>query len=416
MGGERPLRSRCTPSTRTPRGIPIVADPLRAFLASAFPTPAADPTPAISADRIKADVAYLASDRLEGPRPRHPRRGTHHRVPRGRVQEGRPQAGRRTRHVLPARPARPRRHQPEVHAPGDEGRRPRSTSPASEDFSGTSQTQTELEEFDAEAVFVGHGITAPEFGWDDYKGVDVKGKVVVLFTNEPPSDDPKFFGGTALTYYGRWTFKFEEAARRGAKACFIIHTTGDGRLPVLRRPAARRRPAQARPRQAGARLRRLALPRGGREAPGPGRPHGGRGAEGGRHEGVQAVLARRQPEGPHPDPRREDRQQQRRRHGRGQRPGAEVGGRRLHGPLGPPRRRPGASSATRSTTARRTTPPAAPCCSNSPARGRPSRRSRSGRPSSSPSPRRRRGCSARSTTPRTRSSRWARRRSTSTST
>src|SRR5262249_7387371 len=91
-------------------------------------------------------------------------------------------------------------------------------------FSGRSQTQNDCEEFDAEAVFVGHGITAPEFGWDDYKGVDVKGKVVVLFTNEPPSDDPKFFGGKALTYYGRWTYKFEEAARRGAKACFIIHT------------------------------------------------------------------------------------------------------------------------------------------------------------------------------------------------
>jgi Zn-dependent M28 family amino/carboxypeptidase len=54
--------------------------------------------------------------------------------------------------------------------------------------------------------------------------MDVKGKVVVCFTNEPPSDDPKFFAGKALTYYGRWTYKFEEAARRGAKACFIIHT------------------------------------------------------------------------------------------------------------------------------------------------------------------------------------------------
>ncbi|HEV3028212.1 MAG TPA: M20/M25/M40 family metallo-hydrolase, partial [Planctomycetota bacterium] len=96
--------------------------------------------------------------------------------------------------------------------------------PCEEGFSGTSQTQKELEEFGAEAIFLGHGITAPEFGWDDYKGVDVKGKVVVLFTNEPPSDDPKFFGGNALTYYGRWTYKFEEAARRGAKACFIIHT------------------------------------------------------------------------------------------------------------------------------------------------------------------------------------------------
>ena len=100
-----------------------------------------------------------------------------------------------------------------------------------DEFSGTSHTQTELEQFDAEAVFVGHGITAPEFDWDDYKGIDVKGKVVVLFTNEPPSDDPKFFGGKALTYYGRWTFKFEEAARRGAKACFIIHTNETAGYP-----------------------------------------------------------------------------------------------------------------------------------------------------------------------------------------
>jgi Zn-dependent M28 family amino/carboxypeptidase len=103
--------------------------------------------------------------------------------------------------------------------------------PCEEGFSGTSQTQTELEAFDAEAIFVGHGITAPEFDWDDYKGIDVKDKVVVLFTNEPPSTDPKFFGGTALTYYGRWTFKFEEAARRGARACFIIHTNATAGYP-----------------------------------------------------------------------------------------------------------------------------------------------------------------------------------------
>src|SRR5262249_18749282 len=73
--------------------------------------------------------------------------------------------------------------------------------------------------------------TAPEFDWDDYKDIDVKGKVVVLFTNEPPSDDPKWFGGKALTDYGRWTFKFEEAARRGAKACFIIHTNETAGYP-----------------------------------------------------------------------------------------------------------------------------------------------------------------------------------------
>lgn len=93
------------------------------------------------------------------------------------------------------------------------------------DFVGTSLAQTPANNFSAEAVFVGHGIEAPEFGWDDYKGIDVKGKVLVFFTNEPPSTDANFFGGPALTYYGRWTYKYEEAARRGAVAAIIIHTT-----------------------------------------------------------------------------------------------------------------------------------------------------------------------------------------------
>ena len=94
-----------------------------------------------------------------------------------------------------------------------------------DDFVGVTYQQKSLAEFEADAVFVGHGITAPEYQWDDYQGVDVRGKVVVLFTNEPSSDDPKFFTGRALTYYGRWTYKYEEAARRGAVAAIIIHTT-----------------------------------------------------------------------------------------------------------------------------------------------------------------------------------------------
>ncbi len=99
-----------------------------------------------------------------------------------------------------------------------------------DEFAGVAKTQ-QSEDFNAEAVFVGHGITAPEFGWDDYQGTDVKGKVVVVFTNEPPSDDPKFFGGKALTYYGRWTYKYEEATRRGAKAVLIIHTNETAGYP-----------------------------------------------------------------------------------------------------------------------------------------------------------------------------------------
>jgi len=99
-----------------------------------------------------------------------------------------------------------------------------------EDFAGQCKSQ-QSEDFEADAVFLGHGIHAPEFDWDDYKGMDVKNKVVVVFTNEPPSDDPKFFGGKALTYYGRWSYKFEEATRRGARAVLIIHTNETAGYP-----------------------------------------------------------------------------------------------------------------------------------------------------------------------------------------
>src|SRR5437868_7990494 len=93
------------------------------------------------------------------------------------------------------------------------------------DFVGQMATQRPDARFEGEALFVGHGITAPEFKWDDYKGVDVTNKILVLFTNEPQSNDPKFFDGRALTYYGRWTYNDEEGLRRGAKGVIIIHTT-----------------------------------------------------------------------------------------------------------------------------------------------------------------------------------------------
>ena len=192
-------------------------------LVSAVAATPAEEVDKISADRIKADVAYLASDRMEGRGPGTRgeflaieyiagefkkaglkpigRAGTYfQRVPLVRVAT----SPKSTLHAV--------KGDTTLNIPCGDG------------FAGMSHTQKPLEAFDAEAIFVGHGITAPEFDWDDYKGMDVRGKVVVCFTNEPPSDDPKFFGGKALTYYGRWTYKFEEAARRGARACFIIHT------------------------------------------------------------------------------------------------------------------------------------------------------------------------------------------------
>jgi Zn-dependent M28 family amino/carboxypeptidase len=94
-----------------------------------------------------------------------------------------------------------------------------------EDYVVGNQTQTDSADVDAPIVFVGYGIEAPEYKWDDFKGVDVKGKVVLVIVNEPPSKDPKFFNGEALTYYGRWTYKFEQAARKGAVGALIIHRT-----------------------------------------------------------------------------------------------------------------------------------------------------------------------------------------------
>ena len=74
-------------------------------------------------------------------------------------------------------------------------------------------------------VFVGYGIHAPEIPWDDFKRTDVGGKVLLTFVNEPPSEDASVFGGPALTYYGRWTYKLEEAARRGAAGVILVHDT-----------------------------------------------------------------------------------------------------------------------------------------------------------------------------------------------
>lgn len=91
----------------------------------------------------------------------------------------------------------------------------------------------------SDIVFVGYGVVAPEYGWDDYKGLDVKGKTIVMLVSDPPVPDPKnpdqldstMFGGKAMTYYGRWTYKYEIAAEKGAAAAIIIHETGPAGYP-----------------------------------------------------------------------------------------------------------------------------------------------------------------------------------------
>ena len=92
---------------------------------------------------------------------------------------------------------------------------------------------------DSDIVFIGYGCIAPEYGWDDFKDVDVRGKTVICLVGDPPVPDPKdptklddtMFKGKAMTYYGRWTYKYEEAMRKGAAACLIVHETGPAGYP-----------------------------------------------------------------------------------------------------------------------------------------------------------------------------------------
>jgi Zn-dependent M28 family amino/carboxypeptidase len=94
-----------------------------------------------------------------------------------------------------------------------------------DEWVGSTFRQQPRQNFDAEMVFVGHGIVAPEENWNDFKDVDVRGKIIVLFTNEPQPDNPEVFKGKTLTYYGRWVYKYEQAARMGALGALIVHTT-----------------------------------------------------------------------------------------------------------------------------------------------------------------------------------------------
>ncbi len=179
--------------------------------------------PEISGERMRADVKFLASDLLEG-------RGVGTRG--GDLSEEYIAA---QFAIAGAKPAGDNgTYFQEVPLLGVESR-PESTLTVTgkgqtlalrwlDDYVGGTDRQKATVDFDGDAIFVGHGITAPEYKWDDFKGVDVKGKVLVLFTNEPQGDD-KLFGGKALTYYGRWSYKYEEALRRGAAAVIIIHTT-----------------------------------------------------------------------------------------------------------------------------------------------------------------------------------------------
>src|SRR6266850_3762270 len=109
-----------------------------------------------------------------------------------------------------------------------------------DDFVASSaRLQSEIRVNNSDVVFVGYGVVAPEYGWDDYKNADVRGKTILMLINDPAIPDPKdpsklddkMFKGKAMTYYGRWTYKYEIAAQKGAAAAVIIHETGPAAYP-----------------------------------------------------------------------------------------------------------------------------------------------------------------------------------------
>ena len=178
----------------------------------------------VQAERIRADVKYLASDALEG-------RGTGTRggdlaasyIAKQFKDAGLEPAGDNGSYFQKV---------PMIGVTTLPGTTVEVTTPRQslnlkmlDDIVVFNLNQHEISDVNAGVVFVGYGITAPEFGWDDYAGAEVKGKVLLMLVNEPPSDDPKYFGGKALTYYGRWTYKFEQAARMGAAGVILIHKT-----------------------------------------------------------------------------------------------------------------------------------------------------------------------------------------------
>ncbi len=212
--------------------IPLLFVSALGFAAAAF---AADPVPVVSAAKILERTKVLSSDEFEGRAPGTPgeektvaylvaefkKLGLKPGNPDGTYIQNVPLVGIQSTPTL---------------AFTIDGRT--MTMENINEFLGPSSRVTpHIEVKDTDVVFVGYGIVAPEFGWDDYKGVDVKGKTVVMLINDPPVTlangelDPKIFGGKAMTYYGRWTYKYEIAAAKGAAACLIVHETAPASYP-----------------------------------------------------------------------------------------------------------------------------------------------------------------------------------------
>ncbi len=203
----------------------VAATALATSLALAFPVHAAAPATAVQEAPLRAHLAFLSSDLLEG-------RGTGQRGGDLTVAYLEAQAL-----AMGLKPANGNSFRQPVSIAGvnttpdsssvaiEAGGKPLALAFGKDWVWGPGDAKA-AHAFDSPMVFVGYGITAAEEGWDDYQGLDVKGKIVVAMVNDPmpTAAEPNRFGGKSLTYYGRWTYKFEEAARHGAAGVLLIHT------------------------------------------------------------------------------------------------------------------------------------------------------------------------------------------------
>lgn len=199
---------------------------LATSLALAFPVYAASNLPVVQEAPLRAHLAFLSDDLLEG-------RGTGQRgadltvaylESQARLIGLQPVRGNSFRQSVQIAGVKSQPQDSSLQAVASDGKAvPLAFGP---DWVWATGDSVPAHAFDAPLVFAGYGVTAPEEGWNDFKGVDVKGKIIVVMVNDPQATEaePNRFGGKALTYYGRWTYKFEEARRQGAAGVLLIHT------------------------------------------------------------------------------------------------------------------------------------------------------------------------------------------------
>jgi len=207
----------------------VVAGGLAALASCAAPSET--PSPAMDGDRLMADLAMLASDSFLG------------RGPGSLGEERTVEYLEREFRAAGLQPGNPdgsyiqnvplvgiTGHPSMVLAVGGRGA-PQALRYRDEFVAWTRHVTDSVRVANSELVFVGYGVQAPEFGWDDIKGMDLRGKTLVVLVNDPPLADTTQFGGRAMTYYGRWTYKYEQAAALGAAGMLIVHEEGPAGYP-----------------------------------------------------------------------------------------------------------------------------------------------------------------------------------------